>query len=640
MSNATILVVDDVAANIRLLAAVLELEGYTVAPAESGPAALERLAAGDIDLVLLDVQMPGMNGYEVCRRIREDDATAVVPVVMVTAAGDEQRVNAIEAGADDFIVRPLNQAELLARVRSLLRIKKYHDALAGQAEELAAFNRHLETAVQEQVEELTHLRRLRRFLSPQLAAAVESGDADRLLELHRAEVAVLFADLRGFTAFSASAEPEETQEVLLQFHALLGELVRDYGATVGFFAGDGVMFFFNDPLPCPDPARQAVLMAQELVARFAERHHHGERVGVGAGIAYGYATLGTFGFEGRWDYTAIGSVVNAASRLCDHATTGEVLLSDRAAEQLGDAALIEARGEMSLRGFPSPIRVWAASTSSGTRAAAAVEQRGTPAPSAVATDVEISILGPLMVRAFGREVDVRSAKERAVLVVLAAASGKVVSVERLAEELWEGDPPDSAVTSIRVYVSRLRKTLAAAGLEELLVTRAAGYELRVDADAIDAARFERLTSDGLAATRANDHATAVTLLQDAVQLWRGDALVDIATGPVARGQAARLEELRLTAYEGLLDAELARGEYGRVISDLEPLLAANPLREKFWAQRIVALASSGRQPEALRAYQDLRQRLADELGLEPSPAIVQLERAVATGTLEVVQPAR
>src|SRR3954453_20504249 len=181
----TVLVVDDLPQNVRLLEAILAPRGYRVASANSGSEALEHVAAEPIDLVLLDILMPGMDGYAVCRALRAEAATRFLPVVMITASGEQEKLAAIEAGADDFIAKPFDQAELLARVRSLLRIKHYHDTIETQAAELAAWNRELEQRVSDQVDALERMGRLRRFLSPQLAELVVSSGDESFLESRR-----------------------------------------------------------------------------------------------------------------------------------------------------------------------------------------------------------------------------------------------------------------------------------------------------------------------------------------------------------------------------------------------------------------------------------------------------------------------
>jgi adenylate cyclase len=230
---ARILVVDDTPRNVKLLADLLAVKGYEVLTAASGAEALEQVTRARPDLVLLDVVMPGMTGYEVCRRIRADPAGRILPVVMVTALDPaEERIKGIEAGADDFLTKPINQPELLARVRSLLRIKSLYV-------ELEESNRTLEQRVAEQVEQLERLSRLKRFFSPQLAELILSGGAEDPLKSHRREITVVFLDLRGFTAFAETAEPEEVMGVLRDYHAQMGRIIMAHDGTLERFAGDG-----------------------------------------------------------------------------------------------------------------------------------------------------------------------------------------------------------------------------------------------------------------------------------------------------------------------------------------------------------------------------------------------------------------
>ena len=357
--DATVLVVDDLPQNLRLLEAVLSPHGFTVVCAGSGEEALALLAQRLPDIVLLDIMMPGMDGYETCRRIREEPATSFVPVVMVTASGDAEKVRAIEAGADDFITKPLNRAELLARVRSLVRVKRYHDTVTAQAAALAELNQHLEERVDAQVAELDRLGRLRRFLSPQIAQiVVDSGD-ESFLRSHRREIVSVFTDLRGFTAFAESGEPEETMEVLSEYHLALGELVFAYEGTLEHFAGDGLLVFFNDPVPCPDAPDRAVRMAVDMRARVAELatgwRRKGYDLGFGVGIAQGYATLGRVGFPGRYDYAAIGTVTNLAARLCAMAAADQILVSQRVRHGIVGPVDCREVGPLDLKGFSRPV---------------------------------------------------------------------------------------------------------------------------------------------------------------------------------------------------------------------------------------------------------------------------------------------
>jgi adenylate cyclase len=353
-----ILVVDDTPQNVRLLDAILSSHGYTVMSASSGSEALEKVTAEPPDLVLLDIQMPDMNGYQVCRRLREVPATRFLPVVMVTSSDSEVRADAIEAGADDFITKPFNRQELLTRVRSLVRIKLFHDTIQTQADELAEWNRTLEARVNEQVEELEKMSQLRRFLPPTLAELILS-QGESILESHRREIAVLFADLRGWTAFSVTTEPEEVMGVIREFHDAMGRLILRFEATVGWFAGDGLMVWFNDPIPCADPATRAVRMAVAMRSVMADLtskwRRRGHELDFSVGIALGYATLGRIGFEGRYDYGAVGSVMNLASRLCDEAGSGQILMNERAFAEVEDLVETEQVGGLTLKGFLKPM---------------------------------------------------------------------------------------------------------------------------------------------------------------------------------------------------------------------------------------------------------------------------------------------
>ena len=361
----TILAVDDKPANLRLLDAVLSPRGYRVIRATSGEQALELLPSSDVDLVLLDIVMPGIDGYEVCRRIRSAPETAFLPVVMITASGHQEKARAIEAGADDFVSKPFDQSELLARVASLARIKRYHDTVAKQAAELAQWNAELEARVNTQLEELQRMKRLRRFLSPQVAELVINSGDDSFLGSHRREIVVVFCDLRGFTAFAESSEPEEVMGVLKDYHTALGELIFRYEGTLERFTGDGLMVFFNDPFPLDKPAQRAVEMAlamRERVRTLAEGWSRvGHDLGFGVGIAQGFATLGRIGYEGRFDYAAIGSVTNLAARLCAEAGAGQVLVSQRVFSAVDDVAVGESVGALELRGFSRPIRAFGVS---------------------------------------------------------------------------------------------------------------------------------------------------------------------------------------------------------------------------------------------------------------------------------------
>jgi len=328
-----ILVVDDTPQNIKLLGDLLTAKGYTVTTAANGELALASIAAQPPDLVLLDVMMPGLSGYDVCRRIRDNPGTALLPVVMCTSLDPiQERVKGIEAGADDFLSKPVNQPELFARVKSLLRIKGLQDE---------------------------RLARLKSFFSPQLAEAIAAGKGEELLKTHRREITVEFFDLRGFTAFTDNAEPEEVMDLLRAFHAALGKLVLEHQGTLERFAGDAVMVFYNDPVPVERPAEHAVRAALAMLDAFGPIAEHwkkrGYDLGLGVGIAQGYATLGAIGFEGRWDYAAIGNVTNLAARLCSEAKSGQVLADRKTMAVLDGVFDFDSMGPLTLKGFSQPV---------------------------------------------------------------------------------------------------------------------------------------------------------------------------------------------------------------------------------------------------------------------------------------------
>ena len=333
-----VLVVDDTPHNVKLLADLLGARGYAVQTAQTGEQALALIAAEAPDIVLLDVMMPGLSGYDVCRRLRENAATALLPIVLVTALdAKEERIKGIEAGADDFLSKPINQPELFARVRSLLRVKHLQDE---------------------------RLARLKSFFSPQLAEAIAAGRGDELLKTHRREITVQFFDLRGFTAFTDASEPEEVMELLAAYHAALGRLVLEHQGTLERFAGDAVMVFYNDPLPVERPAEHAMKTALAMCEAFvpiseAWKKRSGFPLGLGVGIAQGYATLGAIGFEGRRDYAAIGNVTNLAARLCGEAQAGQILADRKTMAALDGAFEFTPVGPLTLKGFDKPVPAFA-----------------------------------------------------------------------------------------------------------------------------------------------------------------------------------------------------------------------------------------------------------------------------------------
>jgi class 3 adenylate cyclase/CheY-like chemotaxis protein len=505
-----ILAVDDKPENVRLLEAILVPAGYEVVGAGSGQEALAKAREERFDMVLTDIVMPGMSGYELCRTLRNDPATAFLPIVTITASGGEEKKEALEAGADDFVAKPLDRTELLARVRSLIRVKQYHDDLAEALERQTAIGEVLRTigssafrlepvleAVAKHAARLcdardaiiwrtvgdsyvlavapqssadpvgriidnrpmpigsdtivgrAHLERrpiqvadlaeyyrgatgraadlarlggiktllavplirddkvlgvialvrpeirafsddeidlvrtfadqaaiaianvdlfetverqraeLSRFLSPQVGHLITSDEGAKLLEGHRRSITVTFCDLRGFTAFAEMAEPEEVLGVLREYHRAMGEQIVTHRGVLEHFAGDGFMVFFNDPVLLEHHELQAVRMAVAMRERFnqlaAGWRKRGYELNLGVGIAVGYATLGRIGFEGRYDYGAVGNVVILASRLAAEAKGGQILLSQRMHAAVEGDVEVEPVGDLNLKGISRPV---------------------------------------------------------------------------------------------------------------------------------------------------------------------------------------------------------------------------------------------------------------------------------------------
>ena len=350
-----ILIVDDNETNRDILMARLGPQGYDLKQAADGEEALAAAKEHLPDLILLDIMMPKIDGIEVCKRLKNDATLPFMPIILTTAKADSKDiVTGLEAGADEYLTKPIDQMALVARVKSVLRMKALHD----QVHDL---NRGLEQRVTDQIGEIERMSRLRRFLPPQVADLIVSSGMESQLESHRREITALFCDLRGFTGFSESADPEDVMALLREYHTAIGTIIHKHGGTLERYAGDGVMVIFNAPVPVPDPALSAVKMALEMRAALSalidKWRRLGHDLGFGIGISHGYATLGTIGFEGRFDYAAIGTVSNVASRLCDEAQPGQILISPRVLLAIEKEVACEPAGEFELKGIRRPMAV-------------------------------------------------------------------------------------------------------------------------------------------------------------------------------------------------------------------------------------------------------------------------------------------
>lgn len=362
LTGQTILAVDDIPANLSLLSELLH-GSYRVKVATNGAKAMELAIANPPDLILLDVMMPALNGYEVLERLRADPRLRDIPVIMISAVDEiESVIRCIKLGAEDYLPKPFNPTLLYARVSASLEKKALRDEVRSQALQLTEWNKKLEQRVQEQLAQLDHLGRLKRFFSPQLAELIINGGGEDLLKTHRREVVVAFLDMRGFSAFTDSSEPEEVMGVLADYHCVMGQLIVAHEGTLERFAGDGMMIFFNDPIKLANPTANAVRMALAMQQRFvplrAMWKKRGSDLDLGIGIAQGYATLGAIGFEGRWDYACIGSVTNLASRLCSEAKGGQILTNQKTLARIEDEVQAEPLGEVTLKGITYPLPVF------------------------------------------------------------------------------------------------------------------------------------------------------------------------------------------------------------------------------------------------------------------------------------------
>ena len=369
MSHHILLVEDDISIQ-EMVEKYLIKESFQVTIASDGEEGVQAFFKSSFDLVILDIMMPKLDGIATVKQLKADTALPFTPVILVTARADAKDVIAgLEAGGDDYLTKPVDQAALMARVRAMLRIKGLHDTvqdqarrLEDQAGELALWNTELEARVQGQLGQIERMGALKRFLAPQLAELIIARGEDAVLQSHRRDIVVVFGDLRGYTAFAETAEPEELLDLLNAYHAAVGPIVTRSEGTLDHFSGDGIMVFFNDPLPCPDAAERAVRMAIEmreaLLQLQTDWKKRGRQIGFGLGIAQGYATLGQIGFAERIGYTAIGTVCNLAARLCAEAKDGQILISQRIAAAAESIAPLEEIGDLALKGLSQAVAVY------------------------------------------------------------------------------------------------------------------------------------------------------------------------------------------------------------------------------------------------------------------------------------------
>jgi class 3 adenylate cyclase len=361
VNGGRVLVVDDTPFNRRLLVRLLADIGHQTAEAGDGREALAMLRdpeSAPVDVVLLDIVMPEMDGYETLATMKADDRLRDVPVIVISGVDElSSVVRCIQMGATDYLPKTVDPEILRARIEASLVQKRLRDLEHAAQEQQAAL---LATIERQRFQ-------LSRFLSPQVAELVSSADGEAMLAGHRREITAMFCDLRNFTVFSETAEPEEVLGFLRSYHAAMGELIVEHEGTLEHFAGDGFMTFFNDPVLQLDHAARAVRMAVAMRTRFADLSADWRKRGfvleLGIGIATGYATLGRIGFEGRYDYGAIGNVIILASRLSGDAEPGQIVIAPRTYAAAQDSIETEAAVDRTLKGFSRPITTYAVTRS-------------------------------------------------------------------------------------------------------------------------------------------------------------------------------------------------------------------------------------------------------------------------------------
>jgi DNA-binding response OmpR family regulator len=614
--QAVVLVVDDQAPNRKLLADLLASKGYAVETAQSGEDALARVQSVRPDLVLLDVVMPGLSGYDVCRRIRADPATGVLPVVMVTALDPtEERIKGLEAGADDFLTKPINAPELLARVKSLLRIKAFHDTVQAQASELAELNAGLEKRVQEQLGELQRLAQLKRFFPPYLAERIVAGDVDDPLATHRREVTVVILDLRGFTAFADTSEPEEVMSVLRRYHQVMGQLIQAHGGTLEQFSGGSMLVIFNDPVVVEDPAGRAVRMALEMQSRFDELmttwRKRGHDIALGIGIAHGYATIGAIGYEARISYGAIGRVTNLAARLSTEAQPGQILVSAPVYELVEPFVDAEEAEQVNLTGFARPVATYRV----GALKPGGAPHDGQAWPLKVYTLGQFALLRDGQPIVFSRKVQKRPLD---LLKVLIAKGGQRADTASLIESLWPDAEGDSAKVSFDSNLHRLRKLV---DIDDMLSLSEGKLSLDTSRCWVDVWAFEELLDRiERAAHQPADGGEAhyPELVKELLRLYAGHFIEKESQDPWAVAARDRLRAKFVRAVTTLGACLEQRKEWDQAAALYARALELDNLAEGLYRRLMIAYRELGETAEALKVYRRCRDMLSIVLSLSPS----------------------
>jgi adenylate cyclase len=608
--RATILVVDDTAANRKLLVDLLETHGYATVTAASGEEALAKIASIKPDMVLLDVMMPGISGYDVCKQIRANPENGILPVVMVTSLDPTQeRIKGLQAGADDFLTKPINRPEMLARVKSMLRIKSFSDTVQQQAAELAVLNTGLSQRVQEQVGQLERLGQLKRFFAPQLAERIVSGDLDDPLKTRRREVIVVFLDSRGFTAFADTSEPEEVMGLLRTYHGEMGKLIDAYQGTLEQFTADTMMVIFNDPVIVEDPAIRAVRMALDMQQRFAELMtawlKRGHDIALSIGVAHGYATIGTIGYETRMGYGVIGRVTNLAARLCSVAQRGQILASLPVFELVEAVVEAEDLGQVDLKGFARPVVAYGIT---GVKSAP-VKLDAPSWPLKIYTLGQFALLHDGKPLALSRKVQKRPLD---LLKLLVASSGVGVETSALIELLWPDAEGDAAQASFDSTLYRLRKLI---GIDGVIVLSEGKLSLESGKCWLDTWEFEKLLDS---AERTTELAEVENFSKELLRLYAGHFLEKESQESWAISARDKIKA-KFTRAVAHLGAQLEQAQHWpQAIALYSRALELDNLAEGLYRRLMICHRENGEPAEGLNVFRRCRDMLSIVLGVKPS----------------------